>query len=182
MAIFFGEFPQTIDAKNRLSICAGLRQQINPEVDGKGIILLIGGNLRLRLYPDLYYERLVEAMPASALPDRDTQPIGLMFGMARRLRPDSQGRIVLPELAMRRAVICESVMLVGSRDHIQIWPAEAWERHVEASLPTYGEALYEAAERLRAAGRVPAQLQRDQTDGRGGWRTDPPTVSEKAAR
>ena len=50
---------------------------------------------------------------------------------------------------MERAIIREQVTLVGTHDHIEIWPTEDWERHVEEQLPGYGETIYEAAERMR---------------------------------
>lgn len=151
MATFFGEFEQTIDAKHRLAISAALRDRMDPEKDGSDFVLLLGPDRHLRLYPERYYNRLLESMPASPLPDRQTARIDLLFAMARVVKTDGQGRIVLPESSMRRAVIGEKVTLVGARDHIAIWPAEEWERHVAEELPGYGEALYEAGERARTA-------------------------------
>jgi DNA-binding transcriptional regulator/RsmH inhibitor MraZ len=66
--------------------------------------------------------------------------------------------VVLPEKSMQRAVISESVTLVGEFDHIEVWPTDEWERHVAESLPGYGEALYEAADRLRAQAGGPGSV------------------------
>ncbi len=152
MALFVGEFEQMIDqAKHRLAISVALREQIDPEADGKNFILVLGPDRHLWLYPDQYYRRLLAAMRHSPLPDRQSRRIHLLTAMARVLKPDSQGRVVLPEKSMRRAVIAESVTLVGVFDHIEIWPAEEWEHHVAESLPSYGEMLYEASERTRSA-------------------------------
>ena len=118
--------------------------------DGKNFILALGPDRHLWLYPDLYYRRLVATMKRSALPDRQTRRIDLLFAMARLLKPDAQGRVVLPEKSTQRATISDQVTLVGVFDHIEIWPADEWDRHVEATLPTYGEMLYEASDRLNA--------------------------------
>jgi len=59
--------------------------------------------------------------------------------------------VVLPEKLMARAVISQKVTLVGVLDHIEIWPTDQWERHVEEALPSYGEVLYEASDRIRAS-------------------------------
>ena len=152
MATFFGEFEQTIDAKKRLPICAPLRERIDPEKDGENFVLLLGPDRHLWLYPETYYLRLLETMPASPLPDRQSRRIDLLFAMARVVKPDGQGRIVLPESSMRRAVVSDEVILAGVQDHIEIWPAEEWNRHAEQGLVGYGEALYEAGERLRMGG------------------------------
>jgi hypothetical protein len=37
-------------------------------------------------------------------------------------------------------------------DHIEIWPSDDWERHVQEQLLGYGEALLEAGERFRPSG------------------------------
>jgi len=151
MALLIGEYEQTIDAKHRLAISAALREQIEPEEDGKGFILVLGPDRHLWLYPDKYYRRLLATLRRSPLPDRQTRKIDLLFAMARPLRADAQGRVVLPEKSMQRAVVSDQVTLVGVFDHIEIWPAEEWERHVQDALPSYGEVLYEVGEQVSGA-------------------------------
>ena len=153
MALFVGEFEQTIDpAKHRLGISSALREQIDPETDGKNFILVLGPDRHLWLYPDQYYRRLLASMKQSPLPDKRSRQMHLLTAMARVLKTDSQGRVVLPEKSMQRAVISDSVTLVGVFDHVEIWPTDEWERHVTESLPSYGEMLYEASERSETGG------------------------------
>jgi len=151
MATFVGEFETTVDPeKHRLAISAALRERINTEEDGANFILTLGPDRHLRLYPDRYYERLLNSLRRSPLPDRNSSKIGLMFAMARVVKPDAQGRIVLPEKCMGRALLAEKVTMVGWNDHIQVWPSQEWDDHVQAELPHYGELLYEASERMMA--------------------------------
>jgi len=152
MALFVGEFEQTIDAKHRLAISSSLRELMEPQEDGSNFILVVGPDRHLWLYPDLYYRRLLATMRRSPLPDRQTRRIDLLFAMARYLKPDAQGRVVLPEKSMQRAVVSQDVTLVGIFDHIEIWPTPEWERHVELGLPAYGELLYEAGEQAGRSG------------------------------
>ncbi len=152
MPLFVGEFEQTIDDKNRVSISASLRELVNPEEDGSNFILILGPDRHLWLYPDAYYKRLVGTMKRSALPTRDSRKIDLWFAMARLLKPDAQGRVVLPEKSLQRATVDKKVTLFGNNDHIEIWPTDEYERRVAEELPTLGEALYEAADRLQAEG------------------------------
>ena len=151
MAAFYGEFEQTIDAKHRLSIPAALRDQIVPNEDGTEFVLLLGPDRHLWLYPDLAYRRMLASIRRGPLPDRQSGRLGLLFAMARIVKPDKQGRIVLPEKSMQRATIADSVTLAGMFDHIEIWPADEWEKRVESELDTYGEMLYEAAEGVQVA-------------------------------
>jgi len=154
MVLFVGEFEVGIDTKHRMPIPAALREQIVPEEDGRNFILVLGPDRHLWLYPDLSYRRLLATLKRSPLPDRRSRRIDLLFAMARIVKPDKQGRIVLPDKSMQRAKINSSsvVTLVGGFDHIEIWPKDEWEQHVAEGLPTYGEELYEAGDRLSDMG------------------------------
>lgn len=151
MALFVGEFEQSLDSKHRLAICAALREQVDGEEDGRNFFLVLGPERHLWLYPELYYRRLVASMQRGPLPSRQTRKIDLLFAMARVVKPDAQGRIVLPERSMQRARVSDRLTLVGVFDHIELWPTEQWEQHVDEALPSYGEMLYEASERMRTS-------------------------------
>lgn len=148
MALILGEFGQTIDEKRRLALPAALREGIDPETDGKAFILVLGAQRRLWLYPDLYYRRLANRIKRSPFPTREAEKLSLFFAMARYVKPDSQGRVVLPEASVQRAQIGEKVMLVGQHDHIVIWPAEQWERNLADRMATYEDALEEMNRQL----------------------------------
>jgi MraZ protein len=146
--LFVGEFEQTIDPKNRLSISSALREGIDPKEDGQRFYLVLGNDRHLWLYPDKYYARLIATMKRSRLPVKQAQGIAMLFGTARVVKPDAQGRVVLPARSMQRGIVSENVTLVGQGDHIEIWPTQEWNGLVESALPTYGQMLLEAAERL----------------------------------
>ena len=148
MAFFVGEFEQTIDAKHRLSISSSFRDQLIPEEDGKDFVLVLGADTHLRLYPDLYYRKLATMLRRSAIPDSRSGRYDMIFAMARILKPDAHGRVVLPEKSMRRATMADRVTLIGANDHLEIWPTDEWDRHVEQTLPIYGQMLDDAAMRL----------------------------------
>jgi MraZ protein len=144
----------TLDAKHRLAIPAPLREQISPAEDGRNFYLILGPDRHLWLYPDLAYRRLLAPLQRSPLPSRSKQRLDLLFALARVLKPDAQGRVVLPEKSMQRAVIADQVTLVGKGDHLELWPAEQWERYVEESLPRYGEDVLSAGDGLASPGEV----------------------------
>jgi MraZ protein len=157
MALFVGEFETTIDGKHRLAISSEFRQQIVPEQDGEGFVLMLGPDRHLWLYPDAYYQRLAVTLRRSPLPSRVAGKLTMFFATAQRVKPDAQGRIVLSEKTMSRAVVAEKVTLLGNDDHLEIWPSEEWEKHVEVMMPSYGEILYEAADRLSTDRQEPQQ-------------------------
>jgi MraZ protein len=151
VALFVGEFDVMVDGKHRLAIPAALREQMVPAVDGKNFYLVLGPDKHLCLYPDLYYRQLLGPLQRSPLPSRASRRYDLLFAMTRVLKPDSQGRVVLPEKSMQRAILSSAVTLVGKGDHIEIWPAEEWEKYVEEALPRYGEDVLDAGDGFASA-------------------------------
>lgn len=149
MPFFTGEHETTIGAKRRLAVPSALREEQQPD-DGEQYYLVLGPDKRLWLYPDGYYRRLASSMKKSLLPSRQAAKMSLFFAMARLCKPDSQGRLVLPEKSLQRAGLAdtEQVTLVGKGDHVEIWPTEQWDQYLDETMPSYEDMLYEAAERL----------------------------------
>ena len=46
-------------------------------------------------------------MKRSPLPTRENRKTDLLFAMARLLKPDAQGRVVLPEVSVQRAELTD---------------------------------------------------------------------------
>ena len=150
MALFVGEFDLVIDGKHRLAVPAALRDQIVPAEDGEGFYLVLGPDRHLWLYPDQYYRRLLASFQRSPLPSRKAQRMDLLFALARTVKPDAQGRVVLPDKSMQRAKIADKVTLVGKGDHVELWPTEEWEEYVAGALPRYGEDILDAGDAMEA--------------------------------
>ena len=151
MPFFTGEHESKIGAKRRLAISSALREDVDPE-DGDKFYLILGPDKHLWLYPDEYYRKLAANLKRSLLPSQQARKLSLFFAMARKVNPDSQGRMIIPEKSIQRAGLqdVESVMLIGQSDHIEIWPEDEWERHLEDDMPVYGDTLYEVQPALDA--------------------------------
>ena len=149
MPFFTGEHDSQIGAKRRLAISSALREEIDPE-DGNLYYLVLGPDRKLWLYPNVYYRKLAAKMKRSLLPTKQTRSLSLFFAMARLLKPDSQGRVVLPEKSLQRAGLekVKKVTLVGDGDHFVLWPADDWEKHVQESMDSYEDMLNQAAAAL----------------------------------
>ena len=72
----------------------------------------------------------------------------MCFAMARLLKTDDQGRIVLPPTSIEQAGLANEVTLVGNDDHIEIWPRDQWNTHAEKGKPDLGEVLSNASHQL----------------------------------
>ena len=149
MLLLTGEYDLSLDEKNRLSIPARLREQISPEEYEGAFYMVLGVNRILSLYPDKYYQRIALAVaPRTVAPDESLIFDRINFAMAGRVELDRQGRVLLPERAIRRADLKEQVTLIGVRDHLEVWNKEQWVRYLEDYLSTHEEMLLRAREEV----------------------------------
>jgi len=159
--LFTGEYEHTLDQKNRVSIPARFRQLLSPDSIGEKLYLILGANKKLWLYPDRYYEQLVDRHPAELIPDEKVlQFEQLTFGLARLLEFDNTGRVLIPEKMIRRAALGKEVVIIGVRDHLEIWNRGDWEEYVENGLSEYGETLTRARLARMPLGSGPADANR----------------------
>jgi len=131
--VLFGEYELTIDDKSRLQIPSEVRRAIKPEQHGTALFIVRGINKRPWIYNEFYWDDLVSKAPQEMTPAFQRLEFDqLHFARASRVEPDKTGRVVLPELLLRRSNIKREVTLTGVRDHLEIWNREDWEAHLEA--------------------------------------------------
>lgn len=140
-AIFIGEHDLTLDDKNRLLVPSDVRRAMSPERDGEGFYVIIGVNRKPWLFPERYYEKLLDREGETLSPEAELNPDLQRlddwlkrFGGARRVAWDRQGRILLPDTTLRRTDTRRDVTLVGVRNHLELWNRDDWERHISGLL------------------------------------------------
>ena len=130
--VLYGNYELTVDDKNRFLVPSEVRKKLDPERDGEAFFLVTGRDGRLWLYPERHYELLVSRDPSELTPSEDTLAFDrLMLGLASRVEWDKQGRVLLPDKALKRAGIGKEVTLVGARDHLELWNRADWESERE---------------------------------------------------
>jgi len=136
-AILYGEHELNLDEKNRLLVPAEVRKSLDPERDGRAFFMVVGQNQRLWFYAENYYSRIVAQSQQDLTLDEDHLAFDqIHFARANRVEWDSQGRLVIPAKALRRAGIGETdreVTLIGVRDHLELWTRADWDAR-EAEL------------------------------------------------
>jgi MraZ protein len=137
-----GEYEHRLDAKHRLFIPSRLRESIDPQRDGLGFYLVFGPNRVLSLYPDEYYCRLAAADAPSLVPPAKLVDFErVKFAQAYHLDLDSHSRVSVPAKMLRRAGLTRDVVLIGVRDHVEIWDAKVWQTYLAEQLDKYEELL-----------------------------------------
>lgn len=145
MILLTGEYELSIDGKYRLFIPARVREQIDEEQYGSGFYMVHNRERIISLYPEKYYQRIALAVvPRMATPDELLTYERVNFALAGRVELDRQGRVLLGEKAARRAALTEQVMLLGVRDHLELWAKDRWERYLVEYSGTNEQILLEA--------------------------------------
>lgn len=148
MSFLTGNFSRTIDEKQRLAIPKRLRdalQSPGTDVPVAALYAAPGTDGSLALYTEESFARLAEQLSASPPTGQDVLAFSrLFFSQAQRLEIDRQGRIRIPPELVTFAKIEKEVMLVGVRDHLELWDRQRWDDYVQAKQSDY-DALAERA-------------------------------------
>jgi MraZ protein len=145
MLLLTGEYEHVIDAKSRVLISNKLRNQIDAEEHGSNFYLVLGANGILCLYPEKYFERIILAVArGAAAPDEILVFERMSSALANKVELDRQGRLLLNERLRKRAGLKDNVMLVGVRDHIELWNRENWEQYLADHMAQYQEQMSQA--------------------------------------
>ncbi len=150
--IFTGTYELTIDPKNRLSIPANIRADLESErrrgtESGEAEpvrLYVVPGDRQgtLSIYDADYYEAYAEKQHSSLEQDQEKEDFEAVFySVATRLEMDKGGRVVLPQRLQRVAGIRAKVTLTGMRDHMVLWNREAFEQFFAANWSRYPDLL-----------------------------------------
>lgn len=128
---FIGEFELTLDDKNRLLIPSEIRSQLDAKRDGEAFVLKMAASQqgrRLQLHPENAYKAfLARSQPEIDPSDPQRQFLLRNYALASRIAMDRQGRILLPDKALRRTNMSREVVLLGAGDHLELWNRSDWE-------------------------------------------------------
>lgn len=133
-AVFIGEHELTIDDKNRMLVPSDVRKVMDAKRDGEGFYLIIGQNRKPWLYAENYYDQVLAREEESLTPAAEIRPDmktldhwQTTFALASRVTWDKQGRILLPEVTLRRTGTQREITLIGVRNHLELWNRRDWE-------------------------------------------------------
>ncbi len=136
MARFYGTYRYSADTKGRMNVPAPYRKAIADEPDGKTFWVTIGLERCLKVYAQSDWDKLESVFDAIPIFDEEGRTLAReVFGNARPESFDKQGRIMLHKELREYAGIKKDVVIVGLRDHFEIWAAEEREHARKAAPP-----------------------------------------------
>ncbi len=140
--MLIGQYTSKLTDKGRISIPKKFRQEL-----GEELIVAKWYENCLVLVPKADWtkllRRLVGVTRLVILTVRDIDRF--ILGSAFEVRPDNQGRFVVPETLLEYAEIKTEVVFVGLNDRVEVWSQEKWEQLEESAEEKASQAIEKIA-------------------------------------
>lgn len=135
--LFTGSFRRALDDKQRLPLPRQLRAP-GADPDYLRFYLTPGLDGCLAVYPELVFAELAERLAVGSPAAREIRDYSrLFYSQAACVVPDRQWRLRVPPELTKWAGLAGEVMIVGVRDHLEIWALDKWEQYVSRCEPQY---------------------------------------------
>lgn len=90
-----------------------------------------GTDRSLALFPEDAFERWGERLGRASPAQQDVRAFTrLFYAQVHRVELDQQGRIRIPPALAQLAQLERDVVLLGVRDHLELWAAGRWETYL----------------------------------------------------
>jgi len=146
LPLFSGEYPSTVDDKNRVIIPAKMRQAAASDGEfGYYVTRGIDDCIEIQTAPRF------EQTGAAAADEKVRQTMaGRMlerakFSRAEFAKCDKQGRLLIPARLIQQLGIGREVVIVGVNDRIEVWDRARWEemdKEAQRQLEQRAEEIY----------------------------------------
>ena len=142
--ILTGSYNRSLDEKLRVAIPKEVREALALEAGG-AMYVAPGTDGSLVLFTETDFARFAERLESTSPTQQDVRAfVRLFYSQARRADVDRQGRIRIPVELAEKAQLKKEVMLLGVRDHLELWDQQLWQQYSAHKSAEYDN-LAEAA-------------------------------------
>lgn len=137
-----GSYPRTLDDKKRVTLPKRVREELGePET----LYVTPGPDQCLWLYTQSGLESLAEKLDQSPATDAESRVFRrLYFAQVEAADLDRAGRILISDRLIQFASLEHEVVLIGVRDHLELWEARRWQQYLSQNAPRF-DAVAEGA-------------------------------------
>ena len=130
-----GTYSRSLDEKNRLVFPKRIRDLLNkPET----LFITPGPDQCLWLFSQAEMERLAERLDQSPATDAEVRVFRrFFFGQTEEVGVDRTGRVLVPDRLIQFAGLKREVVLIGVRDHLELWDANRWQQYQHEQSPRF---------------------------------------------
>jgi MraZ protein len=130
-----GTYPRTLDDKKRLALPKRLRDSVGDQAQ---LFVAPGQDQCLWIYDHERLERLAEKLDQTPATDAEARVFRrLFFAQMEAVELDGSGRMLIPERLVQFAGLTHEVVLLGVRDHLELWDAQRWQTYMQEHGPKF---------------------------------------------
>jgi MraZ protein len=137
-----GTYSRNLDEKKRLGLPRRVREQL-----GEPSVLFVtpGPDQCLWLFTQNGLEGLAEKLDESPAADAEARVFRrLYFAQTESVDVDRTGRVLIPDRLIQFGGLQHEVVLIGVRDHLELWDAGRWQQYLAQHAPRF-DAVAEGA-------------------------------------
>ncbi|MFO7901201.1 MAG: hypothetical protein R6U98_00945 [Pirellulaceae bacterium] len=139
LELLTGSFPRNLDNKYRFALPKPIRDVLG-EAQCTVLYMAPGTDGSLVLYTEQSFLKLGEQLEQGSPTAQDTRAFGrLFYAQAHRVEIDSHGRVRIPAHLGSLLPPGKEIMLIGVRDHMEIWERSQWEAYLSEKQPFYDD-------------------------------------------
>ncbi len=137
-----GTHPRTLDDKKRLMLPKRVREALG-EINK--LFVTPGPDQSLWLFSQEELERLSGKLDQAPATDAEVRVFRrLFFAQMEAVEVDRAGRILLPERLVQFAGLRHDLILIGVRDHLELWDQQRWHDYLASNASRF-DAVAEGA-------------------------------------
>jgi transcriptional regulator MraZ len=137
-----GTHDRTLDDKKRLALPKRVREQLG---DIKKLFVSQGLDQCLWLFGPSELDRLAEKIDQAPAAHGKVRVFSrLLFASMEEVEVDKAGRILIPDRLVAFAGLEHEVVLIGVRDHLELWQAGRWNSYRDQHAPSFDAVAEEA--------------------------------------
>lgn len=137
-----GTHPRTFDDKKRLTLPRRVREQLG---EPKTLFVTPGPDQCLWVFSQDALEQLAGKLDEAPATDAEARVFRrLYFAQTEAVDVDRNGRVLVPDRLIQFAGLGHEVVLIGVRDHLELWDAGRWQGYLEQNASRF-DAVAEGA-------------------------------------
>jgi len=137
-----GTHTRSLDDKKRVALPKRVREQLG---DPETLFVTPGPDQCLWLYTKAGLEELAAKLDQAPATDAEARVFRrLYFAQTEAVDVDRTGRILIAERLSQFAQLQHEVVLIGVRDHLELWDAQRWQQYLTQNAPRF-DAVAEGA-------------------------------------
>jgi MraZ protein len=137
-----GTHPRTLDDKNRVALPKRVRELLGEPAT---LFVTPGPDQSLWVYTEPALEALAGRLDQAPATDAEARLFRrLYFAQPELVDVDKSGRILVPDRLGKFAGLGKEVVLIGVRDHLELWDAARWTAYVETNAARFDQAAEQA--------------------------------------